>query len=96
MKIKRYDFVSIIYNDLFVYGKLQLFLLLLILISSMLVILVTYRTRCMVMNYEELFLEKNALDDECNSLVLEEKILSSHDRIERVAMEVLCMHYIEI
>lgn len=96
IKIKRYDLVNIIYNDLYTYGKLQLFLLLLVLISAMLVIVVTYHTRCMIMNREELLLEKKVLDAEWNNLVLEEKILSNHSRIESIAIDILHMRYTDI
>lgn len=96
IKIRKYDLVNIIYRDLCIYGKLQLFLLLLVLISAMLVIIVTYQTRYMTMSLEALFVEKKFLDTEWNNLILEEKKLSNHNRLERIAIEELHMHYIDM
>lgn len=93
---KQYNLVNIIYDDLYLYGKWQLLLLLLVLISAMLVVLVTYQTRSMIIDREKLVLEKNNLDTEWRSLILEEKILSHHNRIERIAMDKLQMHYAEL
>ncbi|WP_331828414.1 cell division protein FtsL [Candidatus Blochmannia sp. SNP] len=95
MKKRQYNLVNIIYNDLFFYGKQQLFLLLLVLTSAMLVILVTYNTRSMIMDREKIFLEKDALDTEWRNLILEEKILSDHSRIECIAINELQMHYVD-
>lgn len=95
MKKKQYNLINIIYNDLFFYGKQQLLLLLLVLMSAMLVILVTYHTRSMIMDREKLFLERDTLDTEWRNLILEEKILSDHSRIERIAVNKLQMHYVD-
>lgn len=96
LRKKKYDLVNIIYNDLCVYGKLQLLLLLLVLISAMLVIITTYYTRCMIIHREELLLEQKALDVEWNNLICEEKILSDHSRIEKIAIDVLRMRYTDV
>ncbi|URJ32828.1 cell division protein FtsL [Candidatus Blochmannia vicinus] len=95
MKKKQYNLISIIYDDLFFHGKQQLLLLLLVLTSAMLVILVTYHTRSMIMDREKLLLEKDALDTEWRNLILEEKILSDHSRIEGIAINKLQMHYVD-
>lgn len=96
VRYTRYNLIRIIYEDLCVYGCIQLLLLLLILISAILVVFVTYQTRYIVMCYEECLLEKNALDTEWNNLVLQEKILSEHSRIESIARDMLHMHYMDI
>lgn len=96
IKKKQYSLVNIIYNDLCIYGSLQLFLLLLVLISAMLVVIVTHQTRCMVIYREELLLKKRAVDIEWNSLILEEKMLSHHSRIESIATDVLHMCHVKI
>lgn len=95
-KRKQYNLVNIIYNDLYIYGRLQLFLLLLVLISAILVVIVTNQTRFMVMYREELLLKKRAVDAEWDSLILEEKMLSNHSRVEKIAMDILHMRYVEI
>lgn len=93
---KRYNIVRIIYDDLYIYGRLQLFLLLLVFVSAILIVMITYQTRCMVMRQEELFLERRALDIEWNNLLLKEKILSEHGRVEKIAKDMLHMHYIDM
>ncbi|WHL24960.1 MAG: cell division protein FtsL [Candidatus Blochmannia vicinus] len=95
MKKKQYSLINIIYNDLYFYGKQQLLLLFLVLVSAMLVILVTYNTRLMIMDREKIILEKDVLDIEWRNLILEEKILSDHSRIERIAINKLKMHYVD-
>lgn len=96
MKYSRYNLVSIIYKDLYLYGRLQLLLLVLVLISAMLIVLVTYRTRCVVMCHEDFLLEKKYLDTEWDNLVLKEKILSNHSRVESIAVDTLNMYYADI
>lgn len=92
---KRYALVKIIYNDLRIYGKVQLFLLLLIIISAIAVIIVTYQTRCTMIDRENFLLEKESLLNEWNSLVLKKEVLSSHVRIERIAINKLNMRYVD-
>ncbi|WP_159714744.1 cell division protein FtsL [Blochmannia endosymbiont of Camponotus nipponensis] len=96
MANKQYNLISIIYDDLRIYGKWQLLLFLLVLTSAMLVILVTYQTRSMIMVREKLLLEKNVLDAEWSSLILSEKMLSHYSRIERVAIDKLQMRYVDL
>lgn len=96
IKYRRYNLINIIYKDLCIYGRLQLFLLLLVLLSAMLVVIVTHHTRCMITYHEELLLEKKSLDTEWNNLILEEKMLSNHNRVENIAIDILHMHYVNV
>ncbi|URJ25218.1 cell division protein FtsL [Candidatus Blochmannia ocreatus (nom. nud.)] len=95
MKTAKYNLVSIIYQDIRYFGVLQIFLLLSVLITAMLVVLVTYKTRCLIMHREALFLKKENLDTEWRNLILEEKILSHQRRIERIATDTLGMCYVK-
>lgn len=96
IKKKRYNIIRIIYDDLCIYGKFQLFILLLIFISAMLIVIITYETRCKVIQREELLMDKRVLEIEWNNLLLEEKILSDHSRVERIAKDILHMRYINV
>lgn len=93
IKNNRYNLVKIIYNDFRIYGKVQLILLLLIIISAILVIWVTHQTRCVINKYDNLLLKKYSLEYEWNSFLLEKEMLSNHIRIEEFAASKLHMHY---
>lgn len=92
---KRYNLVRIIYDDLYFHGKMQLFLLFLIIISAILIVWITYQTRYMISNREDFFAKKHSLECEWNNLILEREILSSHIRIERIALNKLHMYYFD-
>lgn len=94
IKNKRYILISVIYNDLRIYSKMQLFLLLLIMVSAIFTIVITYQTRSMVIDRERFLLEKESLENEWNSLALKKEILSHHLRIERIAINKLQMDYV--
>lgn len=94
-KKERFNLIKIIYCDLCTY-KLQLLLLVLILISALFTIVVTYNTRHMVAYGEDLLLQKRALELEWNNLVFEEEILSNPSRIENIALNKLNMCYSDV
>lgn len=94
IKNKRFILISIIYNDLRTYGKMQLFLLLLIIISAISVMIITYQTRSLIIDRERFLLEKESLENKWSSLVLKKEILSNHTRIEDIAINKLHMHYV--
>lgn len=91
---RHHTLVKIIYNDLRCCGKIQLFLLLLIIISAVLVIWITYQTRCMINSREIYILKKYSLECEWNNLILEKEILSDYTRIEQIAINKLHMNHI--
>lgn len=95
IKNHRKNLVKIIYNDLYSYGKIQLFLLLLVIISGISVVLVTYKTRCMISNREEFISKKYILECERSNLLLKKEILSNHARIEDIAMNKLHMLHLD-
>ncbi|ADV33543.1 putative cell division protein [Candidatus Blochmanniella vafra str. BVAF] len=90
---KQFSLIKIIYTDLYIYGKVKLVLLLFIIISSILVILITHQTRCILIDRERLLLEKHTLDTEWNNLILRKTQLSNHVRIEHIAINKLQMRY---
>lgn len=93
MQKLRFTLVKIIYDDLCIYGKVRLLLLLFIMVSAMLVIIVTHQTRCMIMEQDKFLLEVNMLDHEWSNLILEKKKLSNHIRVESIAIQKLQMRY---
>ncbi|WP_367680234.1 cell division protein FtsL [Candidatus Fukatsuia anoeciicola] len=83
--------IKVITTDFIYNAKIPLILLVMVLISAMLVVITTYRTRLLTAERERLLLEKEALDIEWRNLILEENALSTHNRIERIASEKLKM-----
>lgn len=92
---ERHDLISIIANDLLNHGKLPLILLLAVQVSAILVVTTTHQTRRLTAEREQMVLEKNALDIEWRNLILEEKVLGNHSRVERIAIEKLQMRYVD-
>ncbi|AKC60310.1 cell division protein FtsL [Blochmannia endosymbiont of Camponotus (Colobopsis) obliquus] len=94
MLYERYDLVKIIKSDLFFYGKYSLILLVLIEIVSLLIVLTTYQTKQLIMDQEQIMLEKEALDIEYRHLIIEENVLGNNNRVEHIALNDLQMQYI--
>ncbi|VFP85911.1 cell division protein FtsL [Candidatus Erwinia haradaeae] len=79
MKNKRYSLPQIIFIDLMHNSKIEISLLVMILISAISVVCITYQTRLCVAQREQLFLQRNALDIEWRNLILEENSLVTND-----------------
>lgn len=94
LRNNRYNLTKIIYNDLYKHGKISLFLLLCIMASAICIIILTYQTRCIILNNEKLLLEKELLENEQKNLILKKEILSNHIRIEHIALNKLNMDYV--
>lgn len=94
-KNRRKNLVKIIYTDLYLHDKISLFLLLLIIVSAMLVIWITYQTRYMISYREAFLLKKHSLEYEQNNLIFEKEILTNYVRIENIALNKLHMCYID-
>ncbi|AKC31936.1 cell division protein FtsL [Candidatus Pantoea carbekii] len=86
-----YNLPCIISHDLLQINKILAVLLVAILISSVLVINITHKTRLMISKHEQLISETNALDIEWRNLILEENYLGDQNRIERIAIDKLHM-----
>ncbi|UAJ65653.1 cell division protein FtsL [Candidatus Schneideria nysicola] len=82
-------------DDILIYGKTPFFLLILIIISSMLIINITYKTRLLIIEHEKIILEEKLLDIEWRNLILEESTLGNSNRIEDIALTKLHMQYID-
>ncbi|VFP86771.1 Cell division protein FtsL [Candidatus Erwinia haradaeae] len=75
MQNKRYSLPQIIFIDLMHHGKMAISLLMMILMSAIFVVHITYQTRLCVAQRERLFLQRHALDIEWRNLILEENAL---------------------
>ncbi|VFP80334.1 cell division protein FtsL [Candidatus Erwinia haradaeae] len=84
MKNKRYSLPQIIFIDLMHNSKIAISLLMMILISAIFVVYITYQTRLCVAQREQLFLQRNALDTEWRNLILEENSLVTNNGTEKI------------
>ena len=72
--------------------KLRLTLLVLVVASAMAVILSTHHNRQQIIALEQLMQEKDDLDVEWRNLVLEQRALTEHNRIEMMVQKELKMY----
>lgn len=86
-----FNLLLILVNDL-LRNKLRIFLFVLVVTSAMAVILSTHHNRQQVIALEQLMREKDALDVEWRNLVLEQRALTEHNRIESLVQKQLNMH----
>lgn len=86
-----YSLLLILANDL---GrqKLRISLCLLVVVSAMSVILSTHHNRQQIIALEQLMSDKDSLDVEWRNLVLEQRSLTEHNRIEAMVKKELNMH----
>ena len=77
--------------DLFGVGRLHAILLIFIFISAIGAVLATHNTRQMAVQRENLLLEKDILDGEWRNLILEQRALSEHSRVEDIARRQLLL-----
>lgn len=82
---------SAIKDDLVQYFKLPLFLLILIIISSIAVVIITQETRQLVDQKDKLAAQQDYLDVEWRNLILEENTLAEHSRIQDLVSQQLEM-----
>ncbi|SNC58980.1 cell division protein FtsL [Sodalis endosymbiont of Henestaris halophilus] len=93
---KRHSLIGIIGSDLLRYGKLPLLLLVTVLVSAILVVMTTHQTRRLTAKREHMVIENHALDIEWRNLILEEKALGHHSRIERIAIENMQLKHVDL
>lgn len=93
---QRYSLVSIIGEDLIEHSKLPLLLLVLSIASAIAVVYVTYSTRLLTEQREQLILERDKLNVEWRNLILEEYVLGEHSRVAEIAAQRLQMNYVEL
>ncbi len=77
--------------DLLSVGKFPLFLLVMILLSSLSIVYFTQKTRGVVDEHDKLLMERERLEVEWRNQLLEEHALSEHTRVEQIAREDLDM-----
>lgn len=90
---KKSSVVKIIVVDIIKYQKLAFALLFLVIVSCAIVINLTHKVHLQLIEKSELVLEKDALETEWNSLILEENTLTSNKLVEHKA-KMLGMEYI--
>ncbi|ADU67982.1 cell division protein FtsL [Pantoea sp. At-9b] len=92
---ERHSLPGVIGGDLLRFGKIPVLLLVAVLVSAMLVVTTTHKTRRLTAEREQLVLERDALDIEWRNLILEENALGDHSRVERIATEKLQMQHVD-
>lgn len=92
---ERHSLPSVIGGDLIRHAKLPLILLVAVLVSAIMVVLTTQKTRLLTAQREQMVLEKDSLDIEWRNLILEENALGDHSRVERLAVEKLQMQHVD-
>lgn len=86
-----FNLLLILVNDLS-RNKLRIVLFMFVVTSAMAVILSTHHNRQQVIALEQLMREKDSLDVEWRNLVLEQRALTEHNRIESLVQKQLNMH----
>ncbi len=92
---ERHSLPGIIGGDLLRHGKLPLLLLVAVLVTAMMVVITTHKTRLLTAQREQMVLERDSLDIEWRNLILEENALGDHSRVERLAIEKLHMQHVD-
>lgn len=91
----RHSLPAVIGGDLLRHGKLPILLLVAVLITAVMVVITTQKTRLLTAQREQLVLEKDSLDIEWRNLILEENALGDHSRVERLAIDKLHMQHVD-
>ncbi len=92
---ERHSLPGIIGGDLLRHGKLPVLLVIAVLISAVMVVITTHKTRLLTAQREQMVLERDSLDIEWRNLILEENALGDHSRVERLAIEKLHMQHVD-
>ena len=92
---ERHSLPAVIGGDLLRHGKLPVILIIAVLVTSIMVVITTQKTRLLTAQREQMVLEKDSLDIEWRNLILEENALGDHSRVERLAVEKLHMQHVD-
>ncbi|MDR5615679.1 MAG: cell division protein FtsL [Arsenophonus sp.] len=92
--VEKYNLIRIISYDIFRHGFIQMILLIVIIISAISIITVSYETRLLTAQKDLITEENDLLDIEWRNLILEEISLGNHNRIERLAIDKLHMIHV--
>ncbi|MEW9797212.1 cell division protein FtsL [Alteromonas sp. CYL-A6] len=90
-KTTSFSLLLILVSDL-TRNKLRVLLYLMVMGSAMAVTLSTHHNRQQIIALEDLMEEKDQLDVEWRNLVLEQRALTEHNRIETLVQKQLDMH----
>lgn len=91
---EKYNLTRIIRLDLINHGKIPMLLLLTIMFSAILILVITNENRSMNTKYHLLKKQSNQLNMDWHNLTLEKNVLTSDNRIERIA-KTLNMHHVD-
>ncbi len=92
---ERHSLPGIIGGDILRHGKLPLLLIIAVLVTAVMVVITTHKTRLLTAQREQMVLERDSLDIEWRNLILEENALGDHSRVERLAIEKLHMQHVD-
>lgn len=85
------NLAKIIAVDVLTAGRVPLVLLVTILVSAMAVVFVTHQARSAISEKDHALIERERLDNEWRSLLIEETALAEHSRVEQLAIQELEM-----
>ncbi|MFP3019226.1 MAG: cell division protein FtsL [Arsenophonus sp.] len=91
---EKYNLIRIISYDIFRNGAIPCILLIVIIISAISIVTVSYKVRLLTVKKDFIVKEEEFLDTEWRNLILEEKLLGNHSRIERLSIERLQMIHV--
>lgn len=92
---ERHSLPAVIGRDLWRNGKLPVSLFIAIIITAIMVVTTTHKTRLLTAQREQMVVERDALDIEWRNLILEENALGDHSRVERIAKDKLQLQHVD-
>ena len=96
MSSRHDNLVTVIGSDLLNFSKLPMLLLGCVLVTAMSIIKVTFDTRILIDQREQLILEQDKLNVEWRNLILEEEVWGKQNRVLQIAIDRLNMNYVEL
>lgn len=91
MTEKQPNLTKLIITDLFKVGFIPLILLIAIFAAAMGIVFSTHNTRSAITEKDQTLVERERLDSEWRNLILEEKALAEHSRVQKMAVDELQM-----
>lgn len=96
MSSRHDNLVTVIGSDLLSFSKLPMLLLGCVLVTAMSIVMVTFDTRILMDQREQLILEQDKLNVEWRNLILEEEVWGKQNRVLQIAIDRLNMNYVEL
>lgn len=92
---ERHSLPGVIGGDLLRNGKLPVCLFVAIVITAVIVVTTSHKTRLLTAQREQMVVERDALEIEWRNLILEENALGDHSRVERIAKDKLQLQHVD-